>query len=638
MFTFLNSSGQVAFVRDDAEQAEWTEHELCLRCDFPYDAGKPIARGMRILFQDPATSDWKAYEIRTCTFYAEENAVQVVAEDIAISELTDCHFGTKTEITDKTAGQALTTLLTGTGWSVGTNTASGTSSVDITRGSVWQGVSVIEKNWNVYIMPRVTVGASGITGKYLDILPSEGVWRGLRLSIDKNMTDPVVTYDDSELYTALYGYGATVSDNGTSNETTFASEVWTATSSHPAKPSGQKYIEDPAKTALYGRNGMPRFGYYQNSSIKSGSVLLQKTWDVLKTCCDPKISISGTALDLKRLGYVDEPLRLHDMVIVDVQPDGTLFYKQIIQLTVNLIDPSDNRLTIGDYIPNIIYINRETNNYATGGGVGVDGSTNAEMEITELEAENDNTDYDLDDLAEDVAQNTQDIATNTQDIATNTHDISVNAHDISVNAHDISVNAQNITAQGQTIDLHTQTLATDGSILSQAGLYLDGSGVLVYADSAANMLGSRFRVQADQIGMVVGTYQDGTNYIKAGEICLAINATTGQSTAKILADHVIMDSVSGTPIDVAINGKLNVTDLAAAIGDITQLRVQVVYGDSLNIDEINVSNNASIDQYGNGDFTSGTFGSIYINGSQGYWDNITIDGVTYRLLRASAAG
>ena len=615
MFTFLNSSGQVQFVRDDAEQADWTQEEMLLQCEFPYDEGKPIERGMRILFQDPATDDWKCYEIRTCSFHSEEGYIQITAEDIAISELTDCHYPNKTEFTNKTAGQALTTVLSGTGWSVGTNTASNTSSGDVTRGSVWNAVNLIQKNWNVYIMPRVTVGASGITAKVLDILPAEGVWRGLRLSINKNMTDPVVTYDDSELYTALYGYGAT-SDG---SETTFASVVWSATSSHPAKPSGQKYIEDPAKTALYGRNGTPRFGYYQNTAITDGATLLQKTWEVLKTCCDPKISIDGTVTDLKRLGYADQPLRLHDMAIVEVDPDGTQYIKQIIQLKVDLLDPTNNRPNIGDYIPNIVYINRETNNYATGGGVGVEGDTLQEATLNEMEAETENNAYDIE-------ENTEAISENTQNIAANTHDISVNAENIELNA--------------ETISLHTETLDEHGDIFQQAGMCIDpNTGVLIYADGGSDMnghtLGGMLSVQKDKVEMVVGTNQSG-NYIKAGEICLAINATTGQSLAQILADHVIMDSISGTPIDVAINGKLSATDITAQLINTAFAEVGSTF--TANVIQTNDILVGTGGQYGIGSNGTGYFGNIYINGSQGYWGNITVGNTTYRVLMSAASG
>jgi hypothetical protein len=178
------------------------------------------------------------------------------------------------------------------------------------------------------------------------------------------------------VYTALYGYGGNVDvpqSGGAQDKTeelTFADVVWSATSDHPAKPSGQTYLEWPEKTALYGRNGRPRYGYYQNASIKDANTLLEKTWESLKQSCEPKISISGSCVDLSRMGYNDVPLRLHDLAIVEIEETGEVFQKQIICCDVDLIDPTGSRVEIGDYIPNIVYINRDTNDKAKGGGGG----------------------------------------------------------------------------------------------------------------------------------------------------------------------------------------------------------------------------------------------------------------------------
>jgi phage minor structural protein len=303
--------------------------------DFPFDPAKKIERGMRIAFRDPATDNIEVFEIRVVVNQEPDHFQQITAEHIALSELSDEHINT-TEITDKTAAQALTTALTGTLWSVGTNTASGTQSADISRGSVWDAVNTIQTNWNVYITPRVVISSAGaITGRYLDIAPAQGVWRGLRFSVHKNMTDPAVTYNDEEVLTALYGYGGNVDvpqqeGDDETEELTFADVVWTATADHPAKPADQTYLEWPEKTALYGRNGRPRFGYYQNGNIKDAQILLEKTWEALKKTADPKISISGTVTDLYRLGYKDEPVRLHDLAIVEIEETGEVFQKDVI--------------------------------------------------------------------------------------------------------------------------------------------------------------------------------------------------------------------------------------------------------------------------------------------------------------------
>ena len=389
---FLNAAGQTLFTRTDMESGHWVQQEKSVNADFPFVPGKVIQIGQRIAFRDPATDNIEVFEIRNVVNTEPDHYQQITAEHIAVSELSDEHINT-TEITDKTAAQALATALTGTLWSVGTNTASGTQSADISRGSVWNAISTIQQNWNVYIIPRVVISAAGaIIGRYLDITPAQGTFRGVRLSVRKNLLDPVVTYDDTEVLTALYGYGGNVDVQVTgqddkTEELTFKDVVWTATSAHPAKPSGQTYLEWPEKTAIYGRNGRPRFGYYQNGDIKDGSVLLQKTWEALQKTAEPKISIAGTCADLYRLGYKDQPLRLHDTAIIEIEETGEVFQKEIIMLDVDLVDPTGSRPEIGDYIPNIIYINRETNELTTtnggGGGGGGRGQNNKQKEESE---------------------------------------------------------------------------------------------------------------------------------------------------------------------------------------------------------------------------------------------------------------
>lgn len=390
-YIFFNNSGVVLFVRNDIEMGQWTQEEYTVNMTFPYVPGKVIAEGQRVAFRDPATDSLEYFEIRNVQNTNPDGFQQFTAEHIVIAELTYEHINT-TEITDKTPAQALATVLTGTLWAVGNSAVSAVNSVDVSRGDVWQAVKAIEANYNVYITPRVVVNAAGfITGRYLDITDAQNpVFRGVRLSIDANMLDDTVIYDDSDVYTAMYGYGGSVDVPQTggqqdkTEELTFKDVVWTQTAQHPAKPAGQTYIEDPAKTALYGHSGRPRFGYYQNSNIKDANTLLQKTWETLQNS-KPKISISGTVVDYYRLGYGGQPVRLHDKAIVEVSPTGEVFSLQVIRNTVDLVDPTATRPEIGDYIPNIIYINRQTNERATGGGGGGrHGQTNIEHEDGEF--------------------------------------------------------------------------------------------------------------------------------------------------------------------------------------------------------------------------------------------------------------
>jgi hypothetical protein len=87
--------------------------------------------------------------------------------------LSDEHIDEE-EITDTYASDALDDVLSGTLWNVGTVAVNPVSSLDVSRGSVWQAVLNIKSNWNVYIEPRVTITASGKITRYMDILPTSG--------------------------------------------------------------------------------------------------------------------------------------------------------------------------------------------------------------------------------------------------------------------------------------------------------------------------------------------------------------------------------------------------------------------------------------------------------------------------------
>ena len=556
---FLNAAGTTLFTRTDMESGHWIQQEMTVTADFSYIPGKVIERGQRIAFRDPATDAIQVFEIRNVQTSEPDHLQQISAEHIALAELQDEHIN-KTEITDRTAAQALTTALTGTLWSVGNNTASGTQSADFGRGSVWDAVITIQSNWNVYITPRVVISSAGaITGRYLDISPAQGTWRGIRLSIRKNLLDPVVTYNDEDVLTALYGYGGQVTvesqtDFDTTKELDFASEVWTATSAHPAKPSGQKYLEWPEKTALYGRNGRARFGYYQNSDITSASVLLQKTWEALQKTCDPKISITGTVVDLYRLGYKDEPLRLHDIAEVEIEETGEVFRKEIITLDLDLINPAGSRPEIGDYIPNIVYISRDTNEEATtgttggsGGGGGGRGQSNK-----------DKIEYDT--FAE-LIKHTDELGSYIGMVVGKK-----NGNEY-IKAGEIALSINSST--GESIALinanHVNISATNDAHLLAGSIVYDANGNLVLKESS----GGGVYVEHNQSGTTAqfGVWDKGN--LTGGVMVEHINGQTGQTITRLKGDIIVIGN--DTSIDAAYRGKTLDGSMTAITSDFTSV-------------------------------------------------------------------
>lgn len=388
---FFDYTDKILFVRDDIESGTWTQEEMSFNGLFPFNPDKRVTRGMRLGFTD-SLGTFQLFEVRKVKTYEPDHYQEVTGESIAISELSN-EFYRGGDILNKTPQQAVSTLITGTNWNIGTVTATNVSSANMSMGDVWNKIRIIEKNWNVLIIPRIEVGANGITGRYLDIAPNDGTWRGLRLSLEKNADEVGVTIDDTDVLTALYGFGHTIEQTPTSATDeppplTFKDVVWQATQEHPAKPAGQEYIEDPTATALYGRNGRPRFGFYQNADITDANTLLQKTWESLRETNKPTITIDCLVRDLYRMGYQDQPIRLHDKAIVEIRPTGETYTLDVIKVAIDLLDPTATRVTIGHYIPNIIYIQRDTRDKARGGGgSGGRGQTQAEYERQEYETE-----------------------------------------------------------------------------------------------------------------------------------------------------------------------------------------------------------------------------------------------------------
>ena len=106
----------------------------------------------------------------------------------------------------------------------------------------------------------------------------------------------------------------------------------------------------------------------------------------------------------------------------------------------------------------------------------------------------------------------------------------------------------------------------------------------------------------DSIGFVVGKNQDG-KFIKAGEITLAINQSTGATEAKINADHIYL------------NGQTKISELLSGDAECTLLKTSQL----------------AVSLQGNAKFWNVT-DQMTVYGHNAAWTSITIDGVTYHLL------
>lgn len=522
-FLFLSAADVPIFTRNDAETAEWTVGEMSLNATFPYDAEKVIQRGQRIAFVD-FDDEWQVFEIRKCRTYEPAHYQEVTAEHIIISELTDTHLEGE-ELTDITASAAVTRVLSHSPlWTLAATETNPTSSADIDRGSVWQALNTIKQNWNVRIVPTIAIDETGITGRYLSIRATTSTFKGLRLSLESNADEVGITWDDTHLVTALYGYGA---NDANGDPIKFTNEYWAPAYDHPGHEVGYDYLEDPAATALYGRNGEPRFGYYQNSDIKTAWMLLYQTWKALEVAREPRVTIDLTLRDLQRLGYDDTPIRLYDKALIEVRQTGETLQREVIEMVVDLLDPTQTRPTIGAYIPNIVYIERETareaKGFSGGGGTGnAHGQTKQQSQMTEYHTE----------------------------IQANSYQISLRATktdlDTAVNTLDAS-----ITVEAGRITQIVQAVGDNGQVTA-ASIVL-----------AVNSTGSSVMINADKI-------------ILDGETIATQIAATNAKIANLISGQTIASQLWANYLNVVQNADIN----SAIADDLYVKRLYVQNGTS----------------------------------------------------------
>lgn len=190
--------------------------------------------------------------------------------------------------------------------------------------------------------------------------------------------------------------------------------------------------------------------------------------------------------------------------------------------------------------------------------------------------------------------------------------------------------------EAESFQQHFKITDDAGKILRQAGMVLDANGMLVYADDNENMVGSRFNVQADKIGMVVGT-KNGQNFIKAGEIALSIN-NSGESTALINADHIYIGADPSIPSKYSERTLgATVTQIGTDFTTVNTLLARKIEASDITSDflysKITAVNSISANSITAGSITVLTGGSSSSVASQAY-----VNGCIYGTISATASG
>ena len=264
---------------------------------------------------------------------------------------------TKTYIKDKrpqnkTAQEALTMLLEGTGWKVGTVTSQHIASTN------WYYISPLEafwdfvEKWNVEFKFNMTYSNGKVVSKTVDIADQLSKFRGKIYEYGDKLVSIVEEAPRENIYTAFIGRGRGVEvvDETTGEPTggygrrlTFEDVIWSTLKGDPLdKPQGQEYLEFSWATKAFGfEDGTPRFAPALEFDIDDPENLLIETYNAALDMVRPKVHLQTTVVETAKV-------ELGETVSV-LRPDMRIKYQtRIFKIVRNFKNKKIKTLEFGD--------------------------------------------------------------------------------------------------------------------------------------------------------------------------------------------------------------------------------------------------------------------------------------------------
>ena len=352
-----------------------TTGENTLEFAFPIIDPDNIIEGGQVILIKDADGDWQPYLVKEVTISVTGNGEQIlrVKCDHLFYELMN-GLPQNHSYTNNTPAQALASALDDTRWQVGNIDASITDLVTIS-GSFYNPLRIvrqIESELVARLKFRAVVGATSITGLYVDIQEIDYEFSGQRFEFGYNLHGIDITVDSSRVYTALTGIVPGQLTDPVTEEAvplTFADTVWTIAGGDPAdKPATQTWVGNEAARLLYGiynpDTGLMdhRFGIYDSGASTTSEGLLDATWLIgTRYHFAPKVNIEASVADLSKVKFVNvitglcetfdnDKIRVGNICYVIAENHGLLAAVdvRIIRIERYLKEPTRTRVIFGD--------------------------------------------------------------------------------------------------------------------------------------------------------------------------------------------------------------------------------------------------------------------------------------------------
>jgi phage minor structural protein len=280
-----------------------------------------------------------------------ESTLQILCRH-AVQELKDevieYYFADRKE-----ASTVLPALLLNTRWTAGTIENTSIHDITVENQTVLEALTTFIERWEGEVSYSFEISSLGIVKRQIHFLQQQGQDAGRRFEWSQDLESIERTVNEENVKTALIGIGkgAEPAEGGEAPPLYFTDIV----STDPAKPAGQKFVEDPAAKAKWGRinadgSRRNRIGFYIDNEITDAQALLDATWAALQATKVPHVQYKLTVLDLAKIeGKLYKLVSLGDTVAA-IDDDLQLQIKaRCLEIKHDLIEPERTELILDNF-------------------------------------------------------------------------------------------------------------------------------------------------------------------------------------------------------------------------------------------------------------------------------------------------
>ena len=241
---------------------------------------------------------------------------------------------------------ALTSILAGTRWTVGTCDQGGTASKTFYHESVREALTGIIETWGGELETTIVHDGARIVERRVGVRALRGnqssakrfTWTKDLISVDR-----AVASDNPKTRVYGYGKGVETEGGGYGRRLTFGDIN-----------GGRDYVEDAGATAIWGHldgkgGTLPAVASYVNEQCEDAAQLLQETQDYLEQVKEPKVTYTAEVIDLYAFGRSWEGVGVgDDVAIIDkgFSAEGVRLHGRVSQIERDLLT-GDATVTFG---------------------------------------------------------------------------------------------------------------------------------------------------------------------------------------------------------------------------------------------------------------------------------------------------